>query len=657
MKEESNMKTKKKRITTVFRSLLCMLCTISLWSIPIKAEEALDFTWDIKQPIQGETITFYGPETYRGEKIVGYNWDYIDANGNYSYADKDIKVSLPYGKITINLKIETENKETYSATKEIIVKKGRASASLFEASGEFKKNRNQFDTDVFLRIRFQAQYITIENVIFKIDDVELGKIDSLAIMSLQEFYIIKDVLNVLETGEHPISITSTGNDDYWGLDTLIDTIHVYGVKTLSIASPPVSIEKGNSEQLQANVDVYESEQFPVHQDVEWKLENNTSSDTKLVDGLLSVGLDETAPSLKVTATSTFDTSISDEIEIQVVDQTHDVKPGSSTQIKNGENGLWEFEGKYEEVSEVSLDGKAFRIEPMNNTSAKLYMDGYTEAAGMMEEGSVKVTLYEDFIKTLSNGNHTLEVQFQSGTGQTDFEVIYETPPVIEPEEPTIPDDSNKPDQPVIDGSDDDRHEVTSNSTVVVENETDGFWEFTGNYHELIGISLDGEAFRIEPINNVSANLYMNGYQDIAGRIEEGSVKITLYYDFLKTLENGSHAIEVKFETNGDPSYGETSFEINIKDEPSIEPEKPEVEEPKQEPEPEEPKQEPEIEQPIQKPEITKPKETKVKEEKVVKKEVTIKDTASSEVQLPYGYIGMFIMIGAIWILNKKRYMN
>lgn len=636
------MRTKKIRVTTVLRSLLCMLCTISLWSIPIKAEEVLDFTWDNKQPIEGEEITFYGPETYQGEKIVKYFWS---QNGTMiaSNLGRELNIRLLYGNNKIVLQIETESKGAYSATKEVFVKKGRLSPDLSNFSGDNKSKKGQFTRNYFFS---NTSDFVIYNIILKINNSVLREYEGN--FGMYELSVDIDTLNSLNVGEHSLTLSSPGNDDYWGFDASVDTFYVYGVKALSIASPPVSIEKGNSEQLQANVDVYESEQFPVHQDVEWKLENNTSSDTKLVDGLLSVGLDETAPSLKVTATSTFDTSISDEIEIQVVDQTHDVKPGSSTEIKTGESGLWEFEGKYEEVSEVLLDGKAFRIEPMNNTSAKLYMDGYTEAAGMMEEGSVKVTLYEDFIKTLSNGNHTLEVQFQSGIGQTDFEVIYETPPVIEPEEPTNPDDSNKPDQPVIDGSDDNRHEVTSNSTMIVENGTDGFWEFTGNYHELIGISLDGEAFRIEPINKVSANLYMNGYTDIAGRIEEGSVKITLYYDFLKTLENGSHAIELKFETNGDPSYGETSFEINIKDEPSIEPEKPE---------PEEPKQEPEIEQPIQKPEITKPKETKVKEEKVVKKEVTIKDTASSEVQLPYGYIGMFIMIGAIWILNKKRYMN
>lgn len=642
-----------------------MLCTISLWSVPIKAEEGLDFTWDIKQPIQGEEITFYGPETYQGEKIVNYTWLYYDGNGNDSLVEgKELKVTLPYKNNKINLEIETESKETYVTTKEIIVKKGRASASLYGTSVEFKKYRNQFDTDVFLGIKFQAQYTTIENVIVKIDDVELIKENSLGTMGSVEYRINKDKFNVLEAGKHPITISSTGNDDYWGfVDTYLTSMYVYGVTGVDIVTPPTVMEKGKQVQLQASVGVYEDKDFPVHQDVEWKVENQTSKDTKLIDGMLSIGPDETAPSLKVTATSTFDTSISDEIEIQVVDQTHEVKPGSSTQIKNGENGSWEFDGNYSEVTGMSLDQKAFRIEPINETSANLYMNGYTEIAGTMEEGSVKVTLYEDFIKTLSNGSHTLDVQFQSGKGLADFEVMYEIPPVIEPEEPTKPDDSNKPEQPS-----DDQHVVKTGSTMI-KNGQNGSWEFTGNYHELIGISLDGKAFRMEPIDKASAHLYMDGYADIAGMVEEGSVKITLYHDFLKTLENGSHAIEVKFETNGDPSYGETSFEININDEPSIEPEEPkqdpETEEPKQEPEqqpePEEPKkdpiQEPEEEQPIQKPEITKPKETKGKEEQVVKKETPIKDTASSEIQLPYGYIGMFIMIGAIWILNKKRYMN
>lgn len=195
----------------------------------------------------------------------------------------------------------------------------------------------------------------------------------------------------------------------------------------------------------------------------------------------------------------------------------------------------------------------------------------------------------------------------------------------------------EPDQPSIDEPTNNQHDIITGSTLI-ENGKDGLWEFAGNYHELAGISLDGKAFRIEPINKTSANLYMNGYTDIAGKIEEGSVKITLYEEFLKTLTKGSHTLKVNFLSNDMLSYGETSFEVDFKNEPLVEPEQP-----KEDPQ-DKPKQE-----------IIKPKETTSKEEKEIEKEKPVKDTASSQTQSASFVLFSFMSIACMMcLMNKDR---
>lgn len=621
------MNTKKNYMTIIFISLLSIFCMISLWTVPIKAEdEPLDFTWEPKQPIIGETITVYGPETYKGGKVI--QWSCFRPDGARMLSDKrsfEIQLNSIINKFSFG--IETSDGIVRSVDKEIIAEKG-ATGVIISDSYSYKNYKGKFDNIYSITYKFQgSKSDDSEKVYFKIDDWVIGSNEFNVDERKFEFSNISNSLNSLEVGEYSFTMSYAGNEELWGFSHEIAKIYVYGVTGIDIVSP-ASMIKGDSVLLQAGVNVQESEQFPVKKDIEWKLENQTSKDTKLVDGMLSVGSDETATSLKVTATSVSDTSFTKEIEIQLIDQTHDVLPGSSTNIKNGENGYWEFDGNYSELTGILLDGTAFTINPINSTSANLYMNGYTDIAGTVKEGSVKVTLDQDYLKTLSTGKHTLEVQFQSGTGQAAFEIEHEIPPVIEPIQPEEPNDE--------------RHDVIT-GTMLIENGKDGFWEFTGNYQELSKITLDGTAFTIEPINSTSANLYMNGYSGVAGMIEEGSVKITLYQDFLKTLTNGSHVLEIVFESDGKLSYGETSFELEIKEQPNIKPVEP------VEPETDEPKQESEETKPIE----NKPIETKPKEINVIQKETPIKETSSHD-YVVYGYIMILCLLGSGWIFFRKH---
>lgn len=659
------MKTKKQR-KTLFSVILSIFCMMSLCSLPIKAEEPLDFTWNPQQPVLGDDITFYGPETYEGEKIIDWGWstnDFLGFSGQEVTVSSKNYNSYNESEVKIELAITTEGNKSASVTKTIQIKKGIATID-YEITNKPQNGWNcykgQFDKkDGFSMVVKSSNYYFSDknNLSLKVGEFDLKIDPSISGSTITIHSVSFEQLNVLGAGQYEFRIVLDDNEDYWGNDKEIDMIHIYGVKGIKIDSPPTSIQRGESKQLQAAVDVYESVQFPVNQSVTWEVVNQTSQDTKLIDGLLTIGSDETASSLKVIATSTFDPSFSDEIEIQVVDQLHEVLSGDVV-IKDEQSGAWVFNGNYGDVIGVSIDGNSFDLNNRTLTSSELRMEGYEGNAGTLEKGSVKVTLNKDYLQTLAKGTHTIHVQFQSGTimssGETSFIIEREEPPIIEePEEPIV-----TPEPPIVEEPiEEEIHEVLPGSSTTVKNGENGLWIFKGEYANLAGITLDGIAFDLVSKDEKSAMLYQKGYEGVAGMVEAGSVKITLQHDFLSTLTTGKHIIEVTFVSDEIETKGETNFIFEQKEPPvendPVEPDTPEKPSPDL---PNKPDSKPdEHKAGTQKENITKPKTEPVKTTpKETNKKAPIKQTAATDSSNSMIY-GLFVgLIGAGWLLWERK---
>lgn len=661
------MKAKKQR-KTLFSVILSIFCMMSLCSLPIKAEEVLDFTWNPQQPVLGNDITFYGPETYEGEKITDWGWN-TSGNSAIAFFGQGVTVSSKdynpnhKSEVEINLVITTEGNKRAHVTKTIQIKKGIAQIDyeiLYKPQNGWNRYKGQFDIidGISMVINSSNYYFSdVDHLSLKVGEVDLKIDPSISGSTITIRSISFEQLNVLSAGQYEFRIVLDDSKDYWGIDTVIDMIHVYGVKDIKIDSPPTSIARGESKQLQAAVDVYESEQYPVNQSVTWNVVNQTSQDTKLIDGLLTIGSDETASSLKVIATSTFDPSFSDEIEIQVVDQLHEVLSGDVV-IKDEQSGAWVFNGNYGDVIGVSIDGKCFNLNNRTLTSSELRMEGYEGNAGTLEKGSVKVTLDKDYLQTLAKGTHTIHVQFQSGTimssGETSFIIEREEPPIIEePEEPIV-----TPEPPIVEEPiEEEIHEVLPGSSTTVKNGENGLWIFKGEYANLARITLDGIAFDLVSKDEKSAMLYQKGYEGVAGMVEAGSVKITLQHDFLSTLTTGKHIIEVTFVSDEIETKGETNFIFEQKEPPvendPMEPDTPEKPSPDL---PNKPDSKPdEHKVGTQKENITKPKTEPVKTTpKETNKKAPIKQTAATDSSNSMIY-GLFVgLIGAGWLLWERK---
>ena len=99
------------------------------------------------------------------------------------------------------------------------------------------------------------------------------------------------------------------------------------------------------------------------------------------------------------------------VEVKQVDTEHPVIGGGAGTMGKGQDYTVTFAGDFSQVIGVRLNGKEMGIVPVNATAANLTMAGYNSIAGGMTASSVKVTLYADFLATLSDGNYQLEVVF------------------------------------------------------------------------------------------------------------------------------------------------------------------------------------------------------------------------------------------------------
>ncbi|MDL2217442.1 LPXTG cell wall anchor domain-containing protein [Christensenellaceae bacterium OttesenSCG-928-M15] len=95
------------------------------------------------------------------------------------------------------------------------------------------------------------------------------------------------------------------------------------------------------------------------------------------------------------------------------------------EIDPSQDQLFTFAGTITNLNDITLNGVKLAHTANHNG---IYWDlsnyrDYTDVLGKMEDGSVKVTLYKEFLQTLPSGVHTLTVEFNdNATGERKFKI-------------------------------------------------------------------------------------------------------------------------------------------------------------------------------------------------------------------------------------------
>jgi hypothetical protein len=194
-------------------------------------------------------------------------------------------------------------------------------------------------------------------------------------------------LTISGAGEITVEITSPEGYFITGQQTV--DVYFAAVTSISVSPPMAVVLVGNSNQFNASVTVTGD----ASSDVTWSLNGqvidstiNSTGDTKV--GLLAVGLNETAQTITVTATSVFDPTKSASAAVTVC-------------APSNFQGIWEYEDNggmlYDVISvresyiQYYISGSGWKVEPITSTvTANSTIPGYP--AGFKFTGTVaKVT--------------------------------------------------------------------------------------------------------------------------------------------------------------------------------------------------------------------------------------------------------------------------
>jgi len=97
-------------------------------------------------------------------------------------------------------------------------------------------------------------------------------------------------------------------------------------------------------------------------------------------------------------------------------------PAPGVPIDTASDATFAFNGDYDDLAEIKLNN---HLLTQTQDGAKKDLSGYPGYApilGHAKSGSVIVTLYKEFLKTLPNGVYSLTVSFSDGSGELEFEI-------------------------------------------------------------------------------------------------------------------------------------------------------------------------------------------------------------------------------------------
>lgn len=172
------------------------------------------------------------------------------------------------------------------------------------------------------------------------------------------------------------------------------------VTSVTVSPSTPSVYKGGAQQFTAAVEVLNG----AAQTVDWSVDSTLSSID--ANGLLSVGMNETASILTVTATSTVDPSKKDTATVTVTQYgtIYSVRVGFSVFTGSG-------------TRSATIDAERLKFLRLLFNGNVLDPSNYT-----VNEGSTIITLKENFLKTLSNGDYRVMAMFTDGQAETNLVV-------------------------------------------------------------------------------------------------------------------------------------------------------------------------------------------------------------------------------------------
>ena len=98
-------------------------------------------------------------------------------------------------------------------------------------------------------------------------------------------------------------------------------------------------------------------------------------------------------------------------------------PAPGVPIDTASDATFAFNGDYDDLAEIKLNNHLLTQTPDGAKKALSGYPGYAPVLGHAEAGSVKITLYKEFLKTLPNGVYSLTVSFSDGgEGELEFEI-------------------------------------------------------------------------------------------------------------------------------------------------------------------------------------------------------------------------------------------
>lgn len=119
-----------------------------------------------------------------------------------------------------------------------------------------------------------------------------------------------------------VEVMATSNYDLTKNGTKTITVKLPSITSVAITPNTAEVQIGKSIQLEATV---EGENNP-DTTIKWSVSGNTSTRTKVSNGKLTIGENETATTITVTATSKFDTSKKGTVTITIVQEEQPVTP-------------------------------------------------------------------------------------------------------------------------------------------------------------------------------------------------------------------------------------------------------------------------------------------------------------------------------------------
>ena len=201
------------------------------------------------------------------------------------------------------------------------------------------------------------------------------------------------------TGDTVITVTASNGI---GTDATMDfTITVTPVAVTSITVSPnqTTVQSGNTQQFTANVTVLGSAGTAVN----WSVNSTLSSID--ANGLLTVGTDENATTLTVTATSTFDNNVYGTATVTVAEIVYHFTSNFGTYTGQAEGLTGIIDVSVSAFTELKVNGQT------------LHGSNYS-----INAGSTIITLHPSYLDTLDNETYAVRAVFTDGYAEGSFTV-------------------------------------------------------------------------------------------------------------------------------------------------------------------------------------------------------------------------------------------